>query len=80
MELYRIEFATSVRKDSKRIPARDAERVLKRIKSLSQDPRPPDSKKLTNDDSYRIRVGNYRVVYDIHDEILVVLILKVGHR
>jgi mRNA interferase RelE/StbE len=47
---------------------------------LSENPRPPESKKLTNDESHRIRVGNYRVIYDIRDAVLVVLVLKVGKR
>ena len=80
MALYNIEFAKSVRKDFRRIPKNDAKRILKKIEALSRDPRPSDSKKLTDDDSYRIRVGIYRVVYDIHDKVLVILVLKVGHR
>ena len=80
MELYSIEFAKSVRKDFKGIPKKDAERILGRIDSLSRDPRPPDSKKLTNEDAYRIRVGSYRVIYEVRDQVLIVLILKLGHR
>ena len=80
MASYRIEFAKGVRKDFKGIPKNDAERILKKIGSLSDEPRPLDSKKLTHDTSYRIRIGNYRVVYDIHDEVLLVLSIKVGHR
>ena len=80
MVSYRIEFAKGVRKDFKRLPKKDAERILKKIESLSENPRPPESKKLTNDDSHRIRIGNYRVIYDIQDQVLVVLVLKVGNR
>jgi mRNA interferase RelE/StbE len=80
MGLFRIEFAKAVRKDFKKLPKTDAESILKRIESLSENPRPPESKKLTNDDSHRIRVGNYRVIYDIRDAVLVVLVLKVGNR
>ena len=80
MGSYSIEFAKSVRKDFKGIPRNDAERILKRISSLSREPRPPDSKKLSNEDAYRIRVGSYRVIYEIRDQLIVVIILKVGHR
>ena len=80
MASYRIEFAKSVRKDFKRIPKSDANRILRKIESLAENPRPPESKKLTNDNSHRIRIGNYRVIYDIEDEVLIVLILKVGNR
>lgn len=79
MASYKIEFAKGIRKDFRGIPKLDADRILKKIESLSEDPRPSDSKKLTNDDSYRIRIGNYRVIYDIKDQILVVLVLKLGH-
>ena len=77
MALYNIEFAKGVRKDFKGIPKNDANRILKIIESLSDNPRPPESKKLTSDDSYRIRIGNYRVIYDIQDQVLIVLILKI---
>jgi len=80
MASYRIEFAKGVRKDFKRIPNNDANRILKKIESLSENPRPPESKKLTNDDSHRVRIGNYRVIYDIQDNVLIVLVLKVGNR
>ena len=80
MASYRVEFAKRVRKDFKGLPKDDANRILRKIESLSNNPRPSESKKLTNDESYRIRIGNYRVIYDIKDEILVVLVLKVGNR
>lgn len=80
MASYRIEFAKSVRKDFKRIPKNDADRILKKIESLAENPRTPESKKLTNDNSHRIRIGNYRVIYDIEDEVLIVLILRIGNR
>lgn len=80
MASYKVEFAKSLRKDFRRIPKADAERILKRIQSLANDPRPEDSKKLKNDSALRIRIGNYRLVYEIRETILLVLVLKVGHR
>ena len=80
MASYEIAFAMSARKDFRGIPKRDAERILKKIKALSKDPRPSDSKKLTNDGAYRVRIGSYRVVYDIRDQVLLILVLRVGHR
>jgi mRNA interferase RelE/StbE len=80
MASYRIEFATSVRKDFKNIPNQDVARILKRIEGLAENPRPPDSKKLSGDDAMRIRIGVYRVIYEIRDDVLMVLILRVGHR
>jgi mRNA interferase RelE/StbE len=80
MALYKIEFSKRVRKDFKGLPRNDANRILRKIEALALNPRPPDSKKLTNDEAYRIRIGNYRVLYDIQDDRLIVLVLKVGHR
>lgn len=80
MALYKIEFSKRVRKDFKGLPRNDANRILRKIEALALNPRPPDSKKLTNDQSYRIRIGNYRVLYEIEDGRLIVLVLKVGNR
>jgi len=80
MASYKIKFATSVRKDFRKIPKKDATRILKRIEGLGDNPRPPLSKKLTGDDAMRIRIGNYRVIYEIRDDILLVLVLRVGNR
>jgi mRNA interferase RelE/StbE len=80
MEPYRLEFAKSVRKDLKKIGKRDASRILKAIDRLEADPRPPSCKKLTDRELYRMRIGNYRVVYEIFDDRLVIMIVKVGDR
>jgi len=80
MASFKIEFATSVRKDFRSIPKQDAARILKRIDGLAGNPHPPDSKKLSGDDAMRIRIGVNRVIYEIRNDTLIVLILKVGHR
>lgn len=80
MERYRIEFAKSVRKDFRKIARADVARILKVIDKLEFDPRPPSCKKLTESELYRVRVGSYRVVYEIFELRLVVLIVKVGNR
>jgi mRNA interferase RelE/StbE len=72
--------SASVGKDFKTIPKLDAARILKRIEGLASNPRPPDSKKLSGDDAMRIRIGVYRVMYEISKDTLIVLILRVGHR
>ena len=54
---------------------------MPKIDSLAETPRPPDAKKLQGfDNTYRIHVGDYRILYEIHDNILLVLIVEVGHR
>ena len=80
MASYSVEFTRSVRKDFRKIPQKDAERILATIHSLMEDPRPAWSKKLVGEELYRIRVGMYRVIYEVEDDVLVVLVVKVGHR
>ena len=55
-------------------------RVMQAIDNLSGTPRPSGCKKLKGSDAYRIRVGDYRVVYEIHDDVLLVLVVRVAHR
>lgn len=80
MASYSIVFRQSVAKDFRQIPKKDVQRILKRIDSLSEDPRPAGVDKLSGDEKYRIRQGNYRILYRIEDEIITVTIVKVGHR
>ncbi|MFN2198318.1 MAG: type II toxin-antitoxin system RelE family toxin [Anaerolineales bacterium] len=80
MARYRIVFKKSVAKDLHPIPQKDIQRILKRIDGLIEDPRPTGVEKLSGDEKYRIRQGNYRILYMIEDEIITVTIIKVGHR
>jgi len=80
MAAYKIYFKKSVLKDIKSIPDKDMRRIMKRIESLSKNPRPPGHEKLSDQDFYRIRQGNYRIVYSIKDNILTVWVIKIGHR
>ena len=81
MTIYLVEYtpaaARQIRKLNKIIQAR----LKSKIAMLSENPRPQGSKKLKGfENSYRIRVGDYRVIYKIHDDVLLVLIMKVGPR
>ena len=80
MAEYKIFFRKSVKKDLFRIPEKDLNRILKKIKSLALDPRPAECEKLSGQEKYRIRQGNYRIIYSIQDYELTVWIVKVGHR
>ncbi len=80
MESYKITFKESVSKDLRKIPKKDVLRILKAIKALADDPRPPQSKKLSGQEKYRLRQGNYRVLYSIEDEKLIIQVVKVGNR
>ncbi len=56
------------------------QRIVKRIQDLSQDPFPPGFKKLSGMEKYRIRVGDFRILYTIENEKLVIHVIKIGHR
>ena len=80
MANYRLTFRKSVAKDLRSLPPNDLSRVLKRIEALADDPRPMGSEKLSGQERYRVRQGVYRIVYEIFDEELVIIVVKVGHR
>jgi len=77
---YKIFFKKSAVRELDKIPKKDLKLILNRIDSLSKNPRPKGVEKLVGDNRYRIRQGNYRVVYSIQDNELTVWIVKVGHR
>ena len=81
MVSYRIEYANGVDKDFRKIPVKFADRIAASIDKLAANPRPPGCVKLVGFDSeYRIRVGDYRIIYQINDNVLVILVLEIGHR
>ena len=80
MAEYKILIRPSVTKDFKSIPRKDQKKILVRIEALADDPRPPSSIKLSGDERYRIRQGNYRILYEIQDDVLIIIVVKVAHR
>ena len=81
MGRYAVEVATSAVKALRDLPRTDQRRVAARIDALAEDPRPPGVEKLEGaDDLYRIRAGDYRIVYRIEDKRLLVLVIRIGHR
>jgi mRNA interferase RelE/StbE len=78
---YDVGFTGAALKQIEKLPLRVRQRIIGSIEKLSEEPRPPTAGKLSgHEDIYRIRVGDYRVVYEIEDEGLVVLVLRVAHR
>ena len=78
---YRIEFKRSAAKALKKIPKSDQKRVTERIDSLSEKLPDPATTKMKGDNPFhRIRVGDYRIIYEIHGDILLIVVLKIGHR
>ena len=80
MAEYEIYFKVSVWKELKIIPKKDVKKILSRIENLGSDPRPKGSEKLTGHELYRVRQGNYRIVYSIQDNELTIWVINVGHR
>ena len=76
---YRIILPKSVQKRLGRLPDDVVERILSRLAGLETDPRPADVKRLKGRDAWRIR-GDYRVIYEIHDRELQILVITIGHR
>jgi mRNA interferase RelE/StbE len=77
---YKILFTRQSEKDLSNLPKSDFRKVEVAIAKLADNPRPPKSKKLTARDSWRIRIGNYRVIYLIEDDNLIVIVIEIGHR
>lgn len=77
---YRLEFTTGADRQFRNLSKDIQERLTPHLDALIRNPRPPGIKKLKGKDAYRIRVGDYRVIYEIHDKVLVVLVVSVGHR
>ena len=80
MANYKIEIKKSAAKEISKLPKESIKRIINKIQTLSDDPRPNGCKKLSGDEKYRIRIGVYRVLYSIMDEKLIIYIVKVGHR
>lgn len=80
MESYRIVIKKSAAKEIERIEKKDRIRIIDKIRSLAEDPHPVGSKKLSRQEKYRIRQGNYRILYQVKNEELIINVVKVGHR
>ena len=80
MRACRLLIKQSAAKELEAVPHRDRQRVVERIRGLSEEPRPSGCQKLSGEEKYRLRQGHYRVVYLIDDGERVVTVFKVGHR
>lgn len=80
MASYSLEIKRSAAKELGDLPAKDRGRVIARIRSLAQDPRPPGAEKLSDQERYRVRQGDYRIIYEINDHMLLIVVVKIGLR
>jgi mRNA interferase RelE/StbE len=78
---YRIVFKKSAAKSLTKIPKTDQKRIAEKIDSLAEGPPNQDTTKMKgNNPFHRVRVGDYRIIYEIQNEVLIILIVKIGHR
>jgi mRNA interferase RelE/StbE len=78
---YSVQIKKSAAKELDRLPKKDRQRIVERIRGLGENPRPPGAEKLSGrSDKFRIRQGDYRILYEIEDQVLTVYLVKIGHR
>lgn len=80
MASYKVFIKPSALKELKAVPMKDRQRISSKIQTLSENPRPIGCEKLSGKEKYRLRQGNYRIVYAIEDIQLVIYVVKIGHR
>ena len=80
MASYELRFKKSVAEDLRAFPKQHVAKIMERIRALADEPRPRGCEKLSGLERYRVRQGAYRIIYEIQDRQLVVLIVKIGHR
>lgn len=77
---YRLSLRQSAEKELRSLHPLERERIIEAIRLLADEPRPTRAKSLKGVDAWSLRLGHYRVIYEIEDDILVVVIIKIGHR
>lgn len=77
---YEVKYARNAQKELKKLPALAQKRILVALLKLAQNPRKGNVRPMVGSTAWRLRVGDYRVVYDIYDHEIVVLILRIAHR
>jgi len=80
MEKYKLKIKKSAQKEISSLPKKDLKLVINGIEELAKNPRGANCKKLSGDEKFRKRVGKYRILYEIHDDILTIFIVKMAHR
>ncbi len=80
MASYRLLIKPSAVQELEALPRKDRRRGVTRMRELADQPRPPDSQKLSGHELYRVRQGNYRILYEIVDHDGTVTVIKIGHR
>lgn len=78
---YRVELTTAAARQVRKLPRPARDRILSAVADLSDEPRPHGARKLVGEQTaWRIRIGDYRVIYDVHDDVLTVTVVRAAHR
>lgn len=80
MASYSVLITRSASKELERVPTKDRQRIVEKIRLLADNPRPAGCEKLTGEDKYRLRQGDYRILYEIVDDELIVTVVRIGNR
>ena len=80
MASYKISIKRSAAKELEKIVLANRRRIIEKIRELASDPRPHGCKKLSGQEKYRLRQGDDRILYEIHDDELIIVLVKIGHR
>lgn len=80
MASYSVHIKRSAAKELEAVPLKDRTRLIKRIQGLAREPRPPGCEKLSGEEKYRLRQGDYRILYEIVDQRLIVTVVRIGNR
>ena len=80
MARYKLLFKKSVAKDLRALPKKDVQNILRRIEALAEQPRAAGCKKLSAREFYRVRQGVYRIIYEVQETVLIIMVVNVAHR
>jgi mRNA interferase RelE/StbE len=80
VEKYKLTIKSTAEKELSKIPKKILRQVVTKIQNLADEPRPMGAEKLSGEEKYRIRQGDYRIVYSIDDKLRVIDVVRVGHR
>lgn len=77
---YTVNITRKAQKGLAKIPAKFKKKIISNIRQLAEEPFPSECKKLSGRDAWRLRIGTYRVIYEVHNDVLSVVVIVVGHR
>jgi mRNA interferase RelE/StbE len=77
---FGIEFSAHAKRQGDKLPQAIKERIIRAVRRLGKDPFPTGVRKLAGSDYYRLRVGDYRVIYEVQKDKLIILVIRIGHR